>query len=95
MHIAYFTTYICNDIICLAYSEQREGDRMARTQAQEKYDAANMAYQTVKVKRDLLEKFKAACAARGDKVNTVLREAMERYVKRYEVVEMVNRDNEE
>lgn len=68
---------------------------MARTQAQEKYDAANMAYQTVKVKRDLLEKFKSACAARGDKVNTVLREAMERYVKRYEVGETVSRDNEE
>ena len=46
-----------------------------------KWDAENMAYQTVKVSRRLLEDFKAACAARGDRVNTVLREAMEEYVK--------------
>jgi hypothetical protein len=39
-----------------------------------------MAYQTVKVKRALRDDFRAACAARGDKVNTVLREAMEKYV---------------
>ena len=38
-----------------------------------------MAYQTIKVKKTLLEDFKAACAARGDKVNTVLRQAMEEY----------------
>ena len=56
---------------------------MARTQAQEKYDAANMAYQTIKVKRELLDNFKAVCAARGDKVNTVLRECMEEYVDKY------------
>lgn len=45
-----------------------------------KWDQANMAYQTVKVSRRLLDDFKAACAARGDRVNTVLRQAMERYV---------------
>ncbi|MBQ7737023.1 MAG: hypothetical protein IJT62_04235 [Oscillospiraceae bacterium] len=39
-----------------------------------------MTYQTVKVRRELLEEFKAVCAARGDRVNTVLREAMERYI---------------
>ena len=39
-----------------------------------------MAYQTVKVNKDLLTAFKSACAERGDKVNTVLREAMEKYV---------------
>jgi uncharacterized protein (DUF4415 family) len=39
-----------------------------------------MAYQTVKVSRALLEEFKAKAAARGDKVNTILREAMEDYV---------------
>lgn len=44
------------------------------------YDAANMAYQTVKVNKALLEAFRAAVAANGDKVNTVLREAMETYV---------------
>ncbi len=43
------------------------------------WDAVNMAYQTVKVRREILEEFRAACAARGDKVNTVLREAMEDY----------------
>ena len=32
------------------------------------------------VRRQLLDDFKAACAARGDRVNTVLREAMENYV---------------
>ena len=54
---------------------------MARKKAADKWDAANMAYQTVKVRRQLLDSFKAACAANGDKVNTVLREAMENYVK--------------
>ena len=48
----------------------------------DKWDKDNMAYQTVKVRRELLEGFKAACAARGDKVNTVLREAIEDYVSR-------------
>lgn len=52
--------------------------------AQRRYDAANMAYQTVKVSKALLTAFKAACAANGDKVNTVLRLAMEDYVKRSE-----------
>lgn len=46
----------------------------------DKWDAANMAYQTVKVRKELLEAFKQACADRGDKVNTVLREAMEAYI---------------
>jgi uncharacterized protein (DUF4415 family) len=46
----------------------------------DKWDKDNMAYQTVKVRRELLEDFKAACADRGDKVNTVLREAIEDYV---------------
>ena len=64
---------------------------MARTQAQEKYDAVNMAYQTVKVKRELLEKFKAACAARGDKVNAVLRVCMEEYVDKYGNIESDDR----
>ena len=45
-----------------------------------KWDSENMAYQTIKVRKSLLDAFKAACAERGDKVNTVLREAMERYV---------------
>ena len=60
------------------------GDFMAVSKAQraaaDKWDAANMAYQSVKVPKTLLEQFKAACAARGNRVNTVLREAMESYV---------------
>lgn len=52
----------------------------AKKASNARWDADNMAYQTVKVRRQLLEEFRAACAARGDKVNTVLREAMEQYV---------------
>lgn len=39
-----------------------------------------MAYQTIKIRSEVLEDFKAACAANGDKVNTVLREAIEQYI---------------
>lgn len=52
----------------------------AKRASNDRWDAANMAYQTVKVRRELLDQFRAACAARGDRVNTVLREAMEQYV---------------
>ena len=44
------------------------------------WDNEHMRYQTVKVWAELLDAFRAACAERGDKVNTVLRQAMERYV---------------
>ena len=54
----------------------------AKKASNARWDADNMAYQTVKVRRQLLEDFRAACAARGDKVNTVLREAMEDYINR-------------
>ena len=56
----------------------------AKRRANNKYIRENMAYQTVKVRRELLEQFKAACAERGDRVNTVLREAMENYITRGE-----------
>lgn len=52
----------------------------AQKAAVKRYDEKNMAYQTVKVRRELLEAFRAACAERGDRVNTVLREAMENYI---------------
>lgn len=52
----------------------------AQRAAADKWDSANMAYQSVKVPKTLLEKFKEACAVRGNRVNTVLREAMESYV---------------
>jgi len=54
--------------------------RQSQRAAADRWDEKNMAYQTIKVKRVLLDDFKAACAARGEKVNTVLREAMEDYV---------------
>jgi len=47
-----------------------------------KWDRENMCYQTVKVRKELLEEFRAACQERGDKVNTVLRQAMEDYIQR-------------
>ena len=56
----------------------------AKRKSNEKWDRENMTYQTVKVRRELLEQFKAACAERGDRVNTVLREAMENYITRGE-----------
>lgn len=52
----------------------------AKRASNDRWDAENMAYQTVKVRRELLTEFKEICAARGDKVNTVLREAMEKYI---------------
>lgn len=59
---------------------------MARKPAQDKWDAANMASQNIRVKKTLLDDFKAACAARGDAVNGVLRECMERYVTEYDAM---------
>lgn len=53
----------------------------AQKRARDTYDKKNFAYQTVKVRKDLLEAFRGACTARGDRVNTILREAMEKYVR--------------
>lgn len=63
----------------------------SKKQSNAKWDKENMAYQTVKVRRELLDQFKAACTARGDKVNTVLRVAMENYIKEAEE----NQDDQE
>ena len=41
-----------------------------------------MAYQTVKVNKKLLEEFRQAVQDRGDKVNTVLRQAMIDYIEK-------------
>ena len=54
----------------------------AKKASNARWDQQNMVYQTVKIRRELLEEFKAKCAERGDKVNTVLREAMEKYIER-------------
>lgn len=59
----------------------------AQKAARKKWDDNNMAYQSVKVRRELLEQFKAACKARGDKVNTVLRKAMEQYIQNNKPIE--------
>ena len=52
----------------------------SKKSANAKWDKENMAYQTVKVRRELLDQFKAECARRGDKVNTILRQAIEDYI---------------
>lgn len=53
----------------------------AQRAAADKWDKEHgMVYQSVKIRRELRDNFKAACAAKGQKVNTVLREAMQRYV---------------
>jgi uncharacterized protein (DUF4415 family) len=52
--------------------------------SQEKWDSNNMAYQTVKVRKTLLEQFRATCAENGDPVNTILRKAMEEYVENHQ-----------
>ena len=56
----------------------------AQKTAREKWDKVNMAYQTVKVRRETLEAFRAACERNGEKVNTVLRKAMEEYIEHSE-----------
>lgn len=55
----------------------------SQKKARDKWDKENMAYQSVKVRKELLTEFKAAVAARGEKVNTVLTRAMEEYVARF------------
>ena len=48
-----------------------------------RWDKENMAYQTVKVSKALLQEFRETVAEQGDKVNTVLREAMENYIEEH------------
>lgn len=52
----------------------------AKKKAKLKYDNANMAYQTIKIKKTTLEEFRRLVQKNGDKVNTVLREAIENYI---------------
>ena len=54
----------------------------AKRASNDAWDKDNMVYQTVKVRKEILAAFKAAVAANGDRVNTVLREAMEQYTTR-------------
>lgn len=52
----------------------------AQKRAKKKYDDMYMAYQSIKVNKELLAEFRAVVAARGDKVNTVLKQAMIDYI---------------
>ena len=52
----------------------------AQRKARNKYDSENMDRVTVKVKKELLQEFRQAVQDNGDKVNTVLREAMKDYI---------------
>ena len=53
----------------------------AQKKARDKYDKENMSYQTIKVKKDLLQQFRQAVQDNGQQVNTVFREYMEGYIK--------------
>ena len=55
----------------------------AQKKARNKYDSENMDRVTVKVKKELLQEFRQVVQDSGDKVNTVLREAMETYIKEH------------
>ena len=54
----------------------------AKKKSNQKWDSENMAYQTVKVNKQLLEEFRQAVKDKGDKVNTVLRQAMIEYIEK-------------
>lgn len=58
----------------------------AQRRSNNKWDAANMSYQTVKVRRELLEEFRQCVQDNGDKVNTVLKNAMEEYISNHKRV---------
>ena len=52
----------------------------AQKRAKKKYDDQNMQYQTIKINRELLQEFKQVVQARGERVNTVFKEFIERYI---------------
>ena len=58
----------------------------AQKRAKKKYDSENMAFQTIKVNKALLLDFRQVVQDSGDKVNTVLREAMEEYIQQHKKV---------
>lgn len=57
-----------------------------KKKANKTWDDKNMLYQTVKVRKELLLEFKEICNRRGDRVNTVLKTAIEDYVEKYREV---------
>lgn len=52
----------------------------AQLDSNKRYDQKNMAYQTIKIRRATLEEFRRLVQLNGDKVNTVLRQAIEDYI---------------
>ena len=52
----------------------------AQKRASKKWDDANMQYQTIKINKELLQEFKQVVQARGERVNTVFKEFIERYI---------------
>ena len=68
----YAVLYDAVEVVRMGVSESKRASN-------DKWDRANMAYKTVKVRRELLDDFEAACRDRGDKANTIMREAMEQY----------------
>lgn len=64
----------------------------AQKKAVKKYDSANMAFQTVKLKRETLEEFRQLVQKNGDKVNTVIRRGIERYVEEHRPPDDSNTD---
>jgi uncharacterized protein (DUF4415 family) len=53
----------------------------AQKRARDKYDKENMDRVTIKVKKELLEKFRQSVQNNGSQVNTEFRLFMERYIK--------------
>lgn len=52
----------------------------ARKRANAKWDKENMVVLACKVKREMAEQFKAACAAQGTTSNAVLQQAVKAYL---------------
>lgn len=82
-NVLFCATCTLYNVRLLGYNNREEVEMLvsqAKKESNAKWDKDNMSYQTVKVKRETLISFKKAVADRGDKVNTVLREVMERYI---------------
>ncbi len=47
---------------------------------QARWDAEHMTTVAIRVRKEIFTAFRAACTARGEKVNTVLKQAMEAYI---------------
>ena len=56
----------------------------AQKRAKIKYDKENMQYQTIKIKKETLQKFRQLVQDNGQQVNTVFKEFIERYIKENE-----------